>query len=712
MASGTLTFNKSSKTSSGSYILGKIDYEYTQSDSDNSTTITCKVYVKKANDSTKLTATTNGTFKYSLTMNGETITGSKYLEILTSYKQIGSFTRTIEHNNDGSKSFDITGSVWLSSNSSSDYYNKKSSVDTTMTFPTFPRASSITSAANVTLDDKCSIKWIPLSSSFSYKIKLSCGGITWETDDYISPGSTSEYTFSRTMSVSYWASAIPDSYTGTCNAVLYTYRTKSEDSLIGSHSTSFVITLSKTITPIISVGVPNKVDAWTGPSGAVYCIQGKSKCQLSASFQAGQGSRIKSWSVEGEGISKSGSGNGKLDAEETGVLTKSGTIRYQAKATDGRCTVTKNFPPFIVEPYAAPTLSISAARIDNDGSKVKFTYKASCSSVNGENKLVTLKIYNKESTKDEWGITKKLDLTGLDSNSINNNIILNNYDATLSYDFKAIVTDACGTNYDITSVAAYASIPSEFRILNINAKKTGISFGKMAADDSEILDCQMPARFLNTVEFGNGENSTYGSLEVDYNTSGNNIVYIRNGQDVEDGERMGLAIHRASVYIPGELNDGKVNLGSGSRKWNQLYAASGTISTSDRRVKTDIENMSDTQEQLFNKLQPVTFKFTNGSNGRTHYGFISQDVEDSLDELSMTGQDFAGFCKDLRVDEYGNAILDENDNKVYNYSLRYSEFIALNTFMIQKLQAENAELRSELKELKEMIINPSSKNVE
>ena len=410
MASGTIIFDKSNKTSSGSYVLGKIEYEYTQSDPDNSTTITCKVYVKKANDSTKLTVTTNGTFKYSLTVNGETITGSKYLEILTSYKQIGSFTRTITHNIDGSKSFDITGSVWLSSNSSSDYYNKKSSVDTTMTLPTFPRASSITSAANVTLDDKCSIKWTPLSSSFSYKIKLSCGGITWETDDYISPSSTSEYTFSKTMSVSYWASAIPDSYTGTCKAVLYTYRTKSEDSLIGSSTASFKIILSSFIRPSINFA-NTLVGGWNG-----HCIQGKSKYQFIATFVAGKGSKIKSCSVKGEGLSITGTGSSLTGT--TSTLTKSGYVVYTAQVADGRTSVSKEIKIY-VDPYAPPTLSISAARIDNDGSKVKFTYKGTCSSVNGDNKLVTLKIYNKLSTEDEWGITKTVDLTEFDSNSIN-----------------------------------------------------------------------------------------------------------------------------------------------------------------------------------------------------------------------------------------------------------------------------------------------------
>jgi hypothetical protein len=146
-------------------------------------------------------------------------------------------------------------------------------------------------------------------------------------------------------------------------------------------------------------------------------------------------------------------------------------------------------------------------------------------------------------------------------------------------------------------------------------------------------------------------------------------------------------------------------------KW-LIHARNGVTNDSDRNLKTNIKNMSKTQEQLFSKLQPVTFQFIDGSSGRTHYGFISQDVEDSLYELGLTSKDFAGFCKDRCKTYSGAPMFDDNGNEVYNYSLRYSEFIALNTFMIQKLQAENAELRLELQELKEMIVGTSSKNIE
>lgn len=716
---GIIEFDKSGKTSSGSYVLGKIEYSYTQSTANNTSTVTFDVYVKKDNDSTKLTVTTNGTFKYSLTVNGETITGSNSLEILTSYKKIGSFTRTINHENNGSKNLSIVGDVWLSNNSSSAYYNKKSHINDSIALKTIPRASSITSAANVTLGNKCNIKWTPMASSFAYKVELSCGGITPHISDYITPGSTSECTYSTAMSLSTWASTIPASYSGICKATLYTYMNSSSTSPIGSSSASFTITIPshhKVSIESILVGLEN---GWKG-----CFVQGKSQCTLSADFAAGIGSSIQSCSISGTGLSIKGAG--ESISGTSSVLTKAGVFEYTVEVADGRSTASDKVG-IRVWPYAAPVLSTFNAERTSISGQVKITYKASCSSIDGENELIELKIYKKLSSEDKWeeDATETFALGGKSSGEIilSKFIPANNsdpgFESTKSYDFKAIVTDDCGTHYGVTSAAEYASVQSEFRIINISAEKTGLSIGKMydyvpegEDDPSGIFDCSLPAHFLNTIEFGD---NAVGTLKTDYSEDGNgdtrNIVYIQTGQEVskDDGTTtgavMGLAIHNKSVYVENAANSSIVNLGSNGRKWNQLYAANGTISTSDRSVKTDITSMSDAQEQLFNKLQPVTFKFTNGSSGRIHYGFVSQDVEESLAELNLTGQDFAGFCKDLRVDDSGNAILDENNKKTYDYSLRYSEFIALNTYMIQKLQTENKELKAELQALKEMIIN-------
>lgn len=78
----------------------------------------------------------------------------------------------------------------------------------------------------------------------------------------------------------------------------------------------------------------------------------------------------------------------------------------------------------------------------------------------------------------------------------------------------------------------------------------------------------------------------------------------------------------------------------------------------------------------------------------------------------MSAYDFAGFCKDIKTETYLDGegrectkeVLSENGEPEYAYSLRYGKFIALNTFMIQKLYAENQNLQKENRDIKERLL--------
>jgi hypothetical protein len=59
-----------------------------------------------------------------------------------------------------------------------------------------PRASTISSAGNVTLGKACSVKWTPQAKSFRYKIKFALGEWSYTTGA-IHPDTSSAYTNSR-----------------------------------------------------------------------------------------------------------------------------------------------------------------------------------------------------------------------------------------------------------------------------------------------------------------------------------------------------------------------------------------------------------------------------------------------------------------------------------------------------------------------------------
>lgn len=140
----------------------------------------------------------------------------------------------------------------------------------------------------------------------------------------------------------------------------------------------------------------------------------------------------------------------------------------------------------------------------------------------------------------------------------------------------------------------------------------------------------------------------------------------------------------------------------------RLYAHSGggvylgfsgsTAITSDENLK----NISDIDEkyiEFFKNLKPVTYVYK-GRGHRSHIGFGARQVEQALGQAGLTTEQFAGVLKDTDVTISADEAGTEEDIH-YNelYSLRYEEFIALNTMMIQNLTKEIEELKSKVAEL-------------
>lgn len=502
MASGTIT-----GTTANSLISSRIVWSSTTNTSANTSSVTATLQYKKSSSSDSATWGTD--FSGSITINGSTKTIDN-LEVLiknnNTWVTVASYTVVVSHNTNGSKSITISATGKISGTTL-----KSTTCSGTVTLDTIPRASSITSASAVILGNKCSVKWTPLASSFAYKLKFTCGSVSYTTG-YISPGTISAYTYSSyTMTVATWAAAMPNTNTATCTVTLYTYTSSSSSSSIGSDSATFSLTLSNNAQPTVSFTTPVLVDGWNG-----YYIQGKSKCTLSATFKAGEGSTIKSCSISGTGLSKSGTGTSLSGT--TSVLTKSGTLTYTAKVTDGRATVSAT-KSIYVYPYAEPVVKLTIPSTTTNGS-IQLTYNASCSSINGKNSLTTLKIYYKLSTSSVWPSSAAKTVT-LSSTSASGNVTLSGLNSASSYDFKAVVTDTYGSSSDMTADTA-----SEFRILNIKANKQGIAIGKMAEVDN-LFESNLPVRCLEGLTLGT---STQNSAP----TSGIAVHDVRNAELTPD----------------------------------------------------------------------------------------------------------------------------------------------------------------------------------
>ena len=129
----------------------------------------------------------------------------------------------------------------------------------------------------------------------------------------------------------------------------------------------------------------------------------------------------------------------------------------------------------------------------------------------------------------------------------------------------------------------------------------------------------------------------------------------------------------------GQPPDATINV-VGNRFWKTIYSNTGTINTSDLRLKTNIEDSS-LGLNFINDLRPVSYKFIEGSvtedgqsipGTRTHWGLIAQEVKTVIDEA---GVDFAGWV-----------LLDKEDVNS-EQALRYEEFIAPLIKAVQELTA-------------------------
>lgn len=107
-----------------------------------------------------------------------------------------------------------------------------------------------------------------------------------------------------------------------------------------------------------------------------------------------------------------------------------------------------------------------------------------------------------------------------------------------------------------------------------------------------------------------------------------------------------------------------------------LKSSDGTVITSDRRAKEDIQNQDDLEKylNLFDCLKPVTYRLK--GRIRRHMGLIAQDVESSMQAVGIASEDFGGLC----IDEEGQ------------YGLRYEEFIPILIAKVQKLEKKFNEL--------------------
>lgn len=118
-----------------------------------------------------------------------------------------------------------------------------------------------------------------------------------------------------------------------------------------------------------------------------------------------------------------------------------------------------------------------------------------------------------------------------------------------------------------------------------------------------------------------------------------------------------------------------------------------SITSSDASVKHNIDYNLDKYDSVYNELQPCIYKYNYGTSDRYHTGFIAQDVKAAIENNGLSTNDLAAYV------EFSN----NSDDKFGKCGLRYEEFIALNTWQIQKLKKKVSSLEEQVSILTEQL---------
>lgn len=215
--------------------------------------------------------------------------------------------------------------------------------------------------------------------------------------------------------------------------------------------------------------------------------------------------------------------------------------------------------------------------------------------------------------------------------------------------------------------------------------------GTTYIDGSKIQTGTVEASILRggTVELLASGGSTVGSIEITSTATGVGLEFVTNRGGMRmtsagnwwvdaSGGSFGLSGSKFSFtmdIIP-NANNG-ASLGTSGFRWNDIWATNSHIQPSDRNIKKDIQYGLEEYDALFDAIKPVTFRYIDGTSGRTHMGIIAQDLEESLNELGISTQDCAAFVK---------AESDNLDIPGYDYAVRYGEFIPLLIYQVQKIK--------------------------
>ena len=191
--------------------------------------------------------------------------------------------------------------------------------------------------------------------------------------------------------------------------------------------------------------------------------------------------------------------------------------------------------------------------------------------------------------------------------------------------------------------AFYAPVHVRPSAASYTVQTAGQTFGVESSASTSIQLSAGSDAFNSSIWFGDSTNYRRG--EIKHNAA---IMYIAFSNI--NAYQWSSTIYRPSV-------DNAVALGSVTGRWTQLYAANGTINTSDGREKTSPLPIDDAVLDAWADVQLIAFQWLEmvaqkGDAARWHFGVIAQQVRDAFTAHGLDGTRYGLLCYDEWEDQY------------------------------------------------------------
>jgi hypothetical protein len=231
-----------------------------------------------------------------------------------------------------------------------------------------------------------------------------------------------------------------------------------------------------------------------------------------------------------------------------------------------------------------------------------------------------------------------------------------------------------------------------------NVQNIGIGFSgdvnyNIQVEDTKPLTSTEMVRIKNT-------SNTFGRVMTFYKSSNHHgsigLSSVNMGQGVfVSSQQGGLKFQNqfSTVVVEPCGGDGSdrhdsVDLGRSANSFDDIYATNGTIQTSDRNLKQDIESLTEAEQRvavaakgLLRKFRWISAVEEKGDDARIHFGIMAQDLRDAFTAEGLDAGRYAMFTSTTWWEHEGENYYEadhapEGATEVTRLGVRYSELLA------------------------------------